>query len=64
MEVESVHMEKMQEFSQPTEGTSLLSDLRIQKDGGHTNLGQKLLMHGIEARGENLNNVLVSSIFF
>lgn len=54
LEAESVHMEKMQEFLQPTERTSFPSDLRIRKDEGPSNLGQKLLMHGIEARGSSM----------
>ena len=44
-------MEKMQECSQPVEGKSSPSDSRIQEDEGH-NLGQKLHMHEVDARGE------------
>ena len=44
-------MENMQECSQPIQGKTSPSDLRMQEDEGH-NLGQKLHNHGVDARGE------------
>ncbi|PON83671.1 Two-component response regulator [Trema orientale] len=50
LEAESVHMEKLQEFSQLTQGKAFPTDLRQQKDEGHINAGQRF-MHGNEVRG-------------
>lgn len=52
MEAESVHMEHVQELSQPIQEKSFLGDLRIQKDEANSDLGQKLLEHGSEAGGK------------
>uniref|UniRef100_A0A803PQG3 Two-component response regulator-like APRR5 n=1 Tax=Cannabis sativa TaxID=3483 RepID=A0A803PQG3_CANSA len=50
MEVENVHVDQMQECSQPTRGESFPSDSRTQKSEGHINTGQRF-MHGNDARG-------------
>lgn len=42
----------MQEFSQQIQAKNFLGDLRMQKDDGHINDGEKLLMHENEARGK------------
>ncbi|XP_050384805.1 two-component response regulator-like APRR5 [Argentina anserina] len=47
-EAESVDM---QEFSQKIQAKNFLDDLRVQKDEGNTNSGEKLLMHENEAGG-------------
>ncbi|KAF3432738.1 hypothetical protein FNV43_RR23840 [Rhamnella rubrinervis] len=52
MEAESVHMEHVQESSQPIQGKFFLGDL----DEANTDLGQKSLMHGSEAGGSMVGN--------
>ncbi|XP_062119964.1 two-component response regulator-like APRR5 [Humulus lupulus] len=53
LEVENVHVDQMQECSQPTRGESSPSDSRTQKSEGHINAGQRF-MHGNEVRGSML----------
>ena len=62
MEAESVHMEHMHELSQPVQGKSFLGELRMQKDEANTNVGQKLLLHGNEARGKTSEPFLIGII--
>ena len=55
----------MQEFSQKIQAKNFLDDLRVQKDEGNTNCGEKLLMHENEARGDiSLRSILAASYMF